>query len=349
MPASRESASSEPRTGARVLVYGVAWVGDSVMSMPGLQAYRKAHPDQHITLLVKPALAPLWQLHSAPDAVLALADGHIGTLVNARRIRRERFAKAFILPHSFRSALTPWLARVPERIGMPGPYRDWMLTQVAHPRLEAGRLHQVYEYLDLLVPENPDLTPEAPHIELPADALAAARNRLAGLAHPRVAFIPGAARGPSKQWPAGHFVQLGRMLAAERGCGIVVLGSSVEAELCAEVAAGIGTAALGLAGRTSLGEWIALMKTCDLVVCNDSGGMHLAAAVGTPLVALYGITDPARTGPLGVNCRVLQNSAAQSRDVERDSAEARASLTSIQPEQVFDAALQSLERKSASA
>jgi heptosyltransferase II len=209
-------------------------------------------------------------------------------------------------------------------------------------------MHQVYEYLDLLTPGTA-AEPEPPHVELPDDAVAAARNRLAGLAHPRIAFIPGAARGPSKQWPAAHFVQLGKMLAAERGCGIAVFGSSGEAELCAEVAAGIGAAALNLCGQTGLAEWIALMKICDLVVCNDSGGMHLAAAAGTPLVALYGITDPARTGPLGTACRVLQNSAVQNRDVDRDSAEARASLASIPPEQVFAAVLQSLERKGPSA
>ena len=340
MHASRASALNNSE---RILICGVNWIGDSVMSMPALHAFRKANPAAHITMLVKPSLVPLWKLGALFDGILQLHQGIAGTLKTVAAVRRLRFDKAFILPHSFRSAVVPWLAGVPVRIGMPGHWRDFMLTEIVWPQERPGRSHQAYEYLDLLTPSAAEAQLEPPHLELPADALEAARKRIAPAAEPRVALIPGAARGPAKQWPREHFIELGRMLSTQRKCGVVVLGISREAALCEEVAKGIGPSALNLAGHTGLAEWIATLKACDLVVANDSGGMHLAAAVGTPVVALYGITDPSKTGPLGKNCRVLQNSDLRTRDIPRDSPEARASLASIHPEQAYSAAIECLE------
>jgi heptosyltransferase II len=339
MHASRASASNNSE---RILICGVNWIGDSVMSMPALHAFRKANPSAHITILVKPALVPLWKLDAVFDGILQLRPGILGTLKASAAVRRLRFDKVFILPHSFRSAVVPWLAGVPVRVGMPGHWRDFMLTEVVWPLQRPGRFHQAYEYLELLTPTAADAELLPPHLELPADALAAAQARIAPAAEPRVALIPGAARGPAKQWPREHFIELGRMLAEKKKCGIVVLGISREAALCEEVAKGIGPSAINLAGHTGLAEWIATLKACDLVVANDSGGMHLAAAVGTPVVALYGITDPSKTGPLGKVCRVLQNSDVRARDIPRDSPEARASLAAIHPDQAYSAAIECL-------
>lgn len=341
-PASR-TGNPELVTVNRVLVVGVNWVGDSVMTMPALQAYRAAHPSAYLALLVKPGLAPLWRLHAAPDEVLTLEEGWRGLRRTARRLKALRFDRAYVLPHSFRSALVPWLARIPSRIGPPGHWRDFMLTDVIRPSRRAGREHQAYEYADLLLPGSPDLPLPMPRLTLPDVAVEQARRRLGGVNRPCVALMPGAARGPSKQWPAGHFVELGRTLA-NRLFGIVVLGVSRESALCERVAQGIGVAALNLAGKTSLAEWIGLLRACDLVVANDSGGMHLAAAVGTPVAAIYGTTDPARTGPMGAPCKILQNSEIRSRDIAPDSPAAVKCLASIEPEQVYRAALQLLGR-----
>lgn len=365
MPASEESASSSggtasvyrapsfiprrgtapglPRAGEPVLICGVNWIGDTVMSMPAIQAYRRAHPTAHITLLVKPQLVPLWQLHRVPDRILTLHTGYVGTLRTIRALRRERFAKAFVLPHSLRSAFLPWAGGVPNRVGLPGHWRAILLSRVVRPREHPGRLHQAYEYIDLMVPAAAEKELLLPRLEFPAGVLDAALSRLKDVAQPRVGFLPGAARGTSKQWPAEHFIDLGRLLAGKNGCGIVVLGISSEVELCNRVTQGIGSAALNLAGRTTLAEWTAMLKTCDLVVANDSGGMHLAAAVGTPVIALYGMTDPARTGPLGRHCRVLQNSDVRMRDIPRHSEEARRCLASIRPEQVHATAAEVLK------
>jgi heptosyltransferase-2 len=127
---------------------------------------------------------------------------------------------------------------------------------------------------------------DAPRLTLPSEAQARARERLSALPRPRIALAPGAARGPSKQWPAEHFMSLGRSLSARSGFGIVILGSAGESELGAAVAEGIGPAALNLTGQLGLPEWAATLQACDVAVCNDSGAMHVAAAAGTRVVAL---------------------------------------------------------------
>jgi ADP-heptose:LPS heptosyltransferase len=127
------------------------------------------------------------------------------------------------------------------------------------------------------------------------------------------------------------------MLKKQTGGGIAVLGSAAESDLCAQVAAGIGSGAVSLAGQTALPELAAILSECALAVSNDSGGMHLAAAVGIPVLAIFGITDPQKTGPLGPRARVLQDSAQRSRDIPRNSDEAAASLRRITPEKALTA------------
>jgi heptosyltransferase-2 len=335
MTGSPESAfNNSAARSPRILVCGVNWIGDSVMSMPALQAFRRLHPDAEITLLVKPAVRALWELHSTPDRLLVLEPGLKGVWRTARRLRSLRFQAAYILPHSFRSALVPFLAGIPERVGMPGHGRDWMLTRRLPPRQVAGSPHQSYEYLELLAPEQAGQPVEPPALRIPDAVCRKMANRLAGFPRPRIGLIPGAARGPSKQWPAGHYVELGRRLAAARPCGLLVFGAPAEAPVCEEVASRIGPAALSLAGKVTVAEWAALLAQCDVVVANDSGGMHVAAAAGAGVVALFGHTDPARTGPLGARCRIVQESDVRDRDIARDSRKARQALAAIRPERV---------------
>lgn len=329
------------KTGARILVCGVNWVGDTIMSMPALEAYRAAHPADHIAVLVKPAVRPLWEAHAAPDEILPLEEGLAGTWRTARTIKTGNYERAYVLPHSFRSALIPWLAGVPARVGLPGYARAAMLTEVVAQEEGKGRGHQAWEYVTLLGLAAGVTTLRAPHLSLGAVAVERAASLLQGVAKPRAALIPGAARGPSKQWPPSHFADVGVRLRNE-GYGVVVLGTSAEHALCREVATDAGPGAISLAGKTNMAEWMAILRACDLVVCNDSGGMHVAAALGTPVVALFGMTDPEKTGPLGSAVRVLQNSTTRSRDIARDSEEARKKLASIGPELVYEAAVEVL-------
>lgn len=336
-PSASNDWNPRPAARARVLLCGVNWIGDTIMSLPALEAWRAANPDAHLTVLVKKALRPLWEMHAAADAIETFDDTSSGTFAIGRTLRAAGFHQAIILPNSFRSALIPFLGRIPQRIGAPGHFRSPLLTQRIRHRPEPGRAHQAFESYALFgLPPPEHLGP--PHLLVSEGARESALAKIANLPRPIVGLIPGAARGPSKRWPAPRFIALARRLVLERGCGVALFGGPDDHELCAEIEEAIGAASVNLAGRTGLKEWAAALACCDLVVCNDSGGMHLAAAVGAPVVAVFGLTDPDRTGPLGGACAIVRAGPPGSRDIPRDSAAARQALESIPADQVFAAA-----------
>lgn len=346
MPASQESVSdNQPaRRAGGILIVGVNWLGDSLMSMPAIQAYRRAYPQTRIVMLVKPAMRPLWLLHPAPDEVWICGHALAEIRRAAQATRAAGFATAFVLPNSLRSALIPFLARTPQRIGASGHFRKRLLTDVVQPAPDAARTHQAYEYMRLLgMP--PDAL-EPPRLR-PGPELIERAQILLGKMPPGalVALIPGAAYGAAKRWPAEYFAAAGQILKKHCACNIVVLGSANERELAAQVVRGMKGAALNLAGQTSLGELTALLSLCNVAIANDSGGMHLATAAGTPVAAIFGITNPAKTGPLGQQTRVLQNSQMQKRDIARNDPEAPSALRRITPAMVATAAIELMETK----
>jgi heptosyltransferase II len=347
MPASPASASSEPgRAPAaarpRVLIVGVNWLGDSIMNLPAIRELRRRLPQAWIALLVKPGMAPLWGLCPDVNDVFTLRPGIGGMRAAAEAVHAEAFDFAYVLPHSFRSALVPFLARVPGRKGQPGHARDWMLTETIPLPADAPVRHQVHEYLHLMGLDSPPPEIRVPLLHVPADARSGALQRLGealgGAGEGAlVGLFPGAARGASKRWPAGRFAELGTRLSAQR---IVVLGSGAERAACEDVAARIGPRAASLAGTLSLVELAAVLTQCRVVVANDSGGMHLAAALDVPVVGIFGLTDPVRTGPLGDRCRIVAAAGvARSRDIPRESAGAQRALESIGVEAVHAATL----------
>ncbi len=339
-------------TDKRVLICGVNWLGDSVMTLPAVRAFKQAEPDLSLHILVKAKLAALWQHQPDIDEILLLESGW-ELLRTVRRVRERSFASAFILPNSFRSALVPFLAGVPVRRGVSAQHRTWMLTDVVDARrpppnspgddtscFSPDRQHQAWEYIGILGLDDriEELPPPVLETDSAAEALLSARFGLSSDS-PYAVLAPGAARGPSKQWPWEYFVAVGRALTERHGMHVVVSGTGAETELCAKVAADVGENAISLAGRTSLEELVALLGMARVAVTNDSGGMHLAAAAGCPVVAVFGLTDPAKTGPIGPGHRVVtREGVPQSRDIPRHSTEAIACLRSIRPEQVIRAA-----------
>lgn len=314
------------------------------MTMPALQLFRRLHPEAYMVMLVKSGMASIWRMHSVPDRVVELNPGLAGIRSAAAALRSESFDRAYVLPRSFRSALIPFLASIPERKGMPGHARDYMLTEVARPDANERRLHQAYEYIDLMTPEYKNDTPEDPALKVPEEASRGMLDRLSAYPRPWIVVMPGAARGPSKRWSAAHFVELGRRLVNDPGGRVLVSGTTAERALCETVAREIGDRAVTLAGSTTFEEWAALLRHSDVVVCNDSGGMHVAAALGTPVVGLFGVTDPRKTGPLGGRWRILQKSAVRHREVPRDSKIARERLAAISPDEVVEAVRQTIEK-----
>ena len=329
----------------RILVCGVNWLGDAIMSMPALQALRDHRSGVEIFLLTKPGLAPLWAMSPLPNRVLSLPPPGKSLRPLIKAIRELEFEVSYILPHSFRSAMPPFLARIPNRIGFPGHFpRDLMLTDIRAPAFGPGRAHQVYEYLDLFFPGENRRTFAPPRLTAPAAAIDEMRAKLSALPRPWISVLPGAARGPSKQWPAERYAETVAALVAKTGGSIVALGTRAEQSACQQVAAAAAPNGLNLAGATSLHQLSAVLALSAVALCNDSGGMHLAAALGTPLVALYGITNPDQTGPLGPTIRILQHSDRRTRDLPRRSPEAVKALRAISVPEVIQSAIDLLPK-----
>jgi heptosyltransferase-2 len=259
-------------------------------------------------------LAPPWVLpvyRRMPEVARTLENpfGHGALALGARR----RFARAlgeydraFVLPNTFKSALIPWHARIPLRTGYRGEMRYGVLNDVRTLDKDALPL-QVERYAALAQPKGEPLRRPLPEPRLRIDERArdAALARL-GLdpARPVAAFAPGAEFGPAKRWPAAHFASLGRMLVA-RGEQVWLFGSARDTPVARAIAQAIGAHAIDLTGRTSLDEAIDLLSLARHVVSNDSGLMHVAAALDRPMAALFGSSSPEYTPTLSARARVI--------------------------------------------
>ncbi len=324
----------------QVLIMSPNWLGDAVMAMPAVKEFRRLHPGSHTIVLAKPPVASLWKMHDSVDEVVELPSGNGGTFGVARTLRDRGILRTVILPNSFRSALIPFLAKIGIRRGTASNWRSLLITdRVDMTSWEKANLHQSSEYMKLLCGKTEgDLfdTGFKPPASSPAFDPGFNRDSLI------VGVIPGAARGDSKRWP--YFAEAAKLVAnGNSRCRFIVAGSAGEKDLCNSVASEIGDKAVNLAGKTNLAEFAALLARCHVVLCNDSGGMHLASAAGVPVVAVYGITDPNKTGPIGKGATVVQAEGVRvSRDVPRSSPEAAAALQSVPSEKVAAIVLQKL-------
>lgn len=300
----------------RILVRGVNWVGDALLMTPALASVRRTFPKAHLSLLVRPWVADLFRGNPAVDEVLLYESagahrGLPGKLRLAGALRRRRFDLAVLFQNAFDAALLAWLARIPERAGFATQGRGWLLTRPVPLPPELRRRHQVEYYLGLIRALG---WSEAPaELVLPlstaeqeqADALL--RGAGCDGTGPIVALNPGAAYGSAKRWPSERYAALADRLAGE-GCRLLVVGAASDAGAAAEVraAAERPEALMDLTGRTGLKVLAGVLRRCSAFVSNDTGAMHVAAAVGVPLVAIFGPTNPATTGPVSRRALVLR-------------------------------------------
>jgi heptosyltransferase-2 len=292
-----------------ILVKGTNWIGDTIMSFPAVHSLRRLFPQAHISVLAKSRLAELWKANTDIDEVITYdmlkGVGRIfGELGIARRIKQKEIDLAVILPRSFSSAWMVFLGGIPHRIGYKGAARDWLLTEGIDRTPALLSKHRMYYYLHLI-----ERLGSCPSFPLPSLSLNGKTEEWADdfLAHRGlegellIGVNPGATYGEAKCWPPERFIELGRRLRNEYGASILIFGSSrlEEKELNASIAQGIGNGCLNLSGETSLLQLASLLRQCTLLVTNDTGTMHVAAAVGTRVVAIFGPTDPRTTSPLG--------------------------------------------------
>jgi heptosyltransferase-2 len=294
----------------RTLVIAPQWIGDAVMSEPLLA--RLAARGERVAVAALPWVAPVYRAipHVAEVIELPFAHGRLDWAARRRLARawRGRFDRAYVLPNSIKSALLPWLARIPERVGYRGEGRFGLLNR----RLAnaGGRPPMVAFYGALADAADPRDGGDAPMRETPrlafADAEIDGALGTAGLRRGAYwVFAPGAEYGPAKRWPPARYAELARALHGSSGLPVVLLGSAAEAPLCAEIAAAAGAACRVFAGALPLVQAMALIAAARGVVSNDSGLMHVAAAFGVPQVAVFGSTSPLHTPPLSARANVL--------------------------------------------
>lgn len=293
---------SAPRT----LVVAPGWVGDAVMALPVLEAL--AASGRRLRALAKPHLHPLLALVPAVEACVARSAADAETV---RAIRAAGCDEAVLLPNSFHAA---WLARragIPRRWGYRGDLRGWLLAPaVPRPR---GKRPQVEDYRELLAAMGVEPPPSwVPRLALPPERAAEGRSlrERAGLGgdEPVVGLFAGAEFGPSKRWPFERFVELSRRLRRERPrLRQAIVAGPKEVWLSVRLHEQTGKVHPVVGPDLDLARLAGVLAGLDLLVTNDSGPMHLAAALGVPCVALFGPTDPARTGPAGPGHHVLHS------------------------------------------
>lgn len=290
----------------KILVRSVNWVGDAVMTTPAIRVIRENFPQAEITLLANPLVSQLFLPHRSIDRVITFDrngthKGVAGRLRLAADLRKQAFDLAIILPNSFESALIPWMAGIPVRLGKKSDGRGLLLTESYRPDKSVVISHEVEYYLDLLRHFGFSGLSGRPQLFTTTDEERAAKQTLAEQGITAKDFViginPGAAFGSAKRWYPERFAEVGRQLAAEWGARIVIFGGPGETNIAADIERNIDGVCLNLAGKTGMRELMSLIRRCNFFITNDSGPMHIAAAFGVPLVAIFGSTDHATTSP----------------------------------------------------
>jgi heptosyltransferase-2 len=313
-----------------ILVRGVNWIGDAVMTMPALRALRRANPGARITLLVKPWVSPLFENDPGVDCIIQYSDEHkgiFGKLKLAREIRRYGFCEAVLFQNALDAAIVAFLAGIPERIGYSRDGRRLLLTTAVPVDSNSEKVHHVEYYLNLLVKAGFAVEKSLPWIYLTLEERFQARDLLKKLKRPLVAINPGATYGSSKRWRPERFAEVAWKIINELWGSVVILGGPAETSIAKKIAK-LLTAAdalhaqeprhLVLAGKTGLRDLAAVISESDILVTNDSGPMHVGYAVGTPVVAIFGSTSPEATGPVGEGNIVIKKSLNCSPCFERE-------------------------------
>lgn len=291
--------------GIESLIIAPQWIGDAVMTEPLLR--RLAARGERLTVGALPWVAPVYRAMPQVHEVIEFPFQHGGLQWQARktlaRQLRGRFARAYVCPNSLKSALLPWLAGIPVRVGYTGETR-WGLINQRLPNPSKTQRPPMVDFYAALSQSTSDANP-VPQLQLPPQVLAATLQQQGLSAQGYVVFAPGAEYGPAKRWPAAHFSALAQQLDKP----VVLLGSGKEAALCEDIAGPVNALrphqCRNLAGATTLMEAFALIAAAHRVVSNDSGLMHVAAAFGVPQVAVYGSSSPEHTPPLNPLAQVL--------------------------------------------
>jgi len=291
-----------------ILVRGVNWVGDTILTYPSVQGVKELFPHSRLTVLVPNHLIGLWKTFPCVDEIIPFQKrSGVGSVWEdvqiSRFMRKRRFDLALIFPRSFRSAFQIYLARIPIRIGYQDEGRSLFLTHKIRRKGEVLHLHRVHYYRRLMEPLGHLESVPSPRLFLREEERGWAQKRLEELGlldgRPLIGINPGAAYGLAKCWHPDRFAELGRRLSEKWKATALIFGREEERGMADKILKNLGGGGVDFTGKTGLLQLAALLERCCLLVTNDTGTMHVASAVGTPVVAIFGSTDPVATGPWG--------------------------------------------------
>lgn len=340
----------------KILIRGVNWIGDAVLTIPALKAVRDTFPDAHISLLVKPWVAGIFSNNPDIDEIILYDKrfkGIAGKFRLAKVLRGACFDTAILLQNAFDAAFITWLARIPERIGYKRDGRGLLLKKGIPVPKEIPGDHQVNYYLNIIKSLHVSIEETAPYIHLTDNEREKAKETISsGLPDknlPLIGINPGATYGSAKRWAPENFAEVIMRTINELNGRVIIFGSAGEVEIANEIInetntlkikqkAEYGSRIMVMSGKTDLRELAALISECDAFITNDSGPMHIASALYVPTAAVFGSTDPAATGPFGKGHKVIRSHLPCSPCLERECPEGHLDcMKDITPDMVFGA------------
>lgn len=346
------------RRAERILIRGANWIGDAVMSTPALQRLRSSFPQAHLTLLTTPLTCELFNDgHALVDEVIPYPRREYGWQTLWRvlpRVRAGRFDLAILFQNAFEAALLAWLAGIPCRVGYGAQGRSVLLTHRLDRGVAHRNRHQMRDYLDLAAAaealvHGADFQPET---ESPLPRLAvgpvglAAGERLLKTGGPVIALNVGATNSRAKCWPARYYAEVANQLSSSVGATIALIGGPGEIDAANAVASLTSAPRLiNLAGSTTLPELLGVLSHCALVISNDTGPAHIAAALGRPTLTLFGPTNEFETAPTGPRAALLRADGIEcARCMHRDCPIDHRCLTQLTVDSVYNQSLEMLKQ-----
>jgi heptosyltransferase-2 len=340
----------------RIVIRSANWVGDAIMTTPAVATIRDHFPKAQITLLAKPWVVPVFEHNPHVDKVLVYdANGRhrgpLGIWRLSKELQKRRFDLAILFQNAFEAALIARLAQIPRRLGFTTDGRSLLLTDRIRSWRGLKKGHLVDYYLGLLAGAGMVAHDRKLSLIITPREQSSAQNRLTAFGVPPkvpiVGINPGAAYGTAKRWPADRYVQLGRQLIETQRACVLIFGGPGEARLGETIAGRIGDGCLNLCNRTSLREAMALIQCCRVFVTNDSGLMHVAAALNVPQVVIIGPTDPVATGPVNASSHIVQvpDSCELAPCLKPDCPLDHRCMRAIGVESVLDAAVEMMHKR----
>jgi len=296
------------------LIRGTNWIGDVVMTLPAITAVREAYPEARISILVKPWVADLLRISPDVDEVIVyerpgVHEGIGGLFRLVRELKTKKFDMAILLQNAIEAAIIAWLARIPVRAGYNTDGRGIFLTHSAIRSKEILRVHQVEYYLGMLKALGLGAGRKDVRLLIGEEEKAFSDRILKerGIAEASllIGLAPGATYGPAKRWYPERFASVADRLIERFSARVLLFGSAGDHEVARSIQGKARNALVDLTGETTLREAISLIARCRLFVSNDSGLMHVAGALGTPTVAIFGSTNPLTTSPVGQKSIVI--------------------------------------------